>query len=71
VLAGREPEPSGEEGQADVRVLMAIEKALESGREIRLGAFERSRRPSPDQVLSPPPRHGEAELVHVADPSRR
>jgi predicted dehydrogenase len=68
LLLGREPEPSGEEGLADVRVLRAIERSAKEQRLVRLGPFEKRRRPTTDQQISrplgPKPR-----LVHVEDPS--
>jgi glucose-fructose oxidoreductase len=50
----REPEPSGEEGLADVRVLRAIERSAEDGRSVKLGPFERRQRPTPAQEISRP-----------------
>ncbi|WP_055325919.1 Gfo/Idh/MocA family protein [Ralstonia solanacearum] len=41
ILNDREPEPNGEEGLADVRILAAIERALESGQSQSLGPFQR------------------------------
>ncbi len=64
----REPEPSGEEGLADVRVLRAIEKSIEQRRPVRLVAPKRSNGPSLRQEIEVPP-HGKPRLVHVQDPS--
>ena len=50
VLEGRQPEPSGEEGLLDVRVLAAIEESLKTNRPVALDPYQRSRRPIPDQV---------------------
>ena len=48
LLEDREPEPSGEEGLADVRVLRAIERSAEDGKPVKLGPFERAaHRPDP------------------------
>jgi predicted dehydrogenase len=44
ILNDLKPEPDGEEGFADVRVLEAIIKALETGRSVKLEPFTRSRR---------------------------
>lgn len=51
VLLGEEPEPSGEEGLADIRVVRAIRQAVEEGRSIDLPPFERSKRPSLAQEI--------------------
>jgi predicted dehydrogenase len=50
VLNGRNPEPGGEEGLLDVRVIAAIEESLRTNSPVLLPPYERSRRPSEDQV---------------------
>jgi glucose-fructose oxidoreductase len=55
VLEGRDPEPSGREGLADVRVIRAIYRAAERGRAVRLEPFEKRRRPSLEQEIRRPP----------------
>jgi predicted dehydrogenase len=50
VIEGKEPEPSGEEGLLDVRVLEAIEESLRTNRPVPLAPRERTRRPSKGQV---------------------
>jgi predicted dehydrogenase len=70
ILNNESPEPSGEEGLADVRVLEGIMAALESGRSVKLAPFERSRRIDTKRqeitlrVVSTP------ELVHAGNPAR-
>ena len=44
ILADIDPEPDGEEGFADVRVLEAIIQALETGHAVRLEPFTRTKR---------------------------
>jgi glucose-fructose oxidoreductase len=46
VREGRDPEPSGWEGLADVRVIDAVEAALRSGEHIRVHTVAPDRRPS-------------------------
>jgi glucose-fructose oxidoreductase len=55
VQRDREPEPSGEEGLADVRVIRALLRSAGAGRPVRLGAFARRRRPSLAQEIERPP----------------
>ncbi len=50
ILEHREPEPDGEEGMLDVRVLAAIEQSLKTGTVVKLAPFHRSKRPNPKQV---------------------
>lgn len=64
-----EPEPSGEEGLADVRVLEAIAESARTGRPVTLAPFRRRRRPGPDLEMRIPPAHP-AKLVHAPSPSQ-
>jgi glucose-fructose oxidoreductase len=69
VLEDREPEPSGEEGLADVRVLEAIESSADQdGAPVELGRFDRRQRPSLAQEARRPLPE-KPELVHVDDPT--
>lgn len=54
ILQDREPEPSGQEGLSDVRVIEAIHQSLESGRWVQLDVPQRSRRPTPRQEIRRP-----------------
>ncbi|MBA9844556.1 MAG: Gfo/Idh/MocA family oxidoreductase [Ralstonia sp.] len=69
ILNNREPEPNGEEGLADVRVLAAIERALESGQPQNLGPFQRQGRMETAQVRKLPPVPS-PELVDAAEPGK-
>lgn len=68
ILKNREPEPSGEEGLADIRVIEGIYKAIKSGRTIKLPPFDKKRRPSLRQQIRKQP-HGKPETVDVTPPS--
>jgi len=68
VIDGRDPQPSGEEGLADVRVLAAIERALGGGGPQRLEPFERSGKPEASEIRTLPPVE-EPPLVAAYDPS--
>jgi predicted dehydrogenase len=50
IVNDREPEPSGEEGFCDVRVVEAILESTKTGRAVNLPHYERSRRPSIEQA---------------------
>jgi predicted dehydrogenase len=72
VREGRKPEPSGEEGLADLRVLDAIQRAIESGRAEPVEGKGRGARlphPAEDQAIERPA-HGMPDLVH-AEPAGR
>ena len=68
ILNDRNPEPDGEEGMLDVRVVAAIEQALKTGLVQKLPPYTRSRRPDVHQAetLNPVP---EPELVGAHKPS--
>ncbi|MBE7182880.1 MAG: Gfo/Idh/MocA family oxidoreductase [Methylobacterium mesophilicum] len=56
ILNGKEPEPSAEEGLADLRVIEAIVRAAETKAPVKLEPFTRAQRIDPDaqeQTLSP------------------
>ncbi len=55
VLNDREPEPSGYEGLADVRVVQALLQSARSGSPVKLPPFEKSRRPGESEEMKKPP----------------
>ncbi len=64
---GEQPEPSGLEGIADIRIANAIYQSAQQGRAIPLESIRRSRRPDGEQELKFPPIE-EPEEVHAAAP---
>ena len=69
IRGNREPEPSGEEGLADMRVLDALQRAIESGRTEPIEAEPRRRRPSKAQEIRRRS-HGMPSLVNAEPPGR-
>jgi glucose-fructose oxidoreductase len=67
VRAGRDPEPSGREGLADVRVIRAALRSAKTGRPVKLGNVPGLRRPDPDQQIRRPPIE-KPELVNARGP---
>jgi len=61
------PEPSGWEGLADVRIVVALQESAKEGRVVSLGTFERRDRPDSSQEITKPPVQ-EPELVNVEAP---
>ena len=55
ILDRTNPEPSGKEGLADVRVIRAIYRSADKGRAVELEPFEKRRRPSLEQEMRRPP----------------
>lgn len=70
IITGRKPEPSGEEGLLDVRVIRALQHSAEEGRAVALGqARPRKQPPQPDQEMNKP-KVKEQEAVNAPSPSR-
>ncbi|EYF00642.1 Gfo/Idh/MocA family protein [Chondromyces apiculatus] len=54
ILEGKEPEPSGAEGLADVRVFEAILRSAQTGQPVKLTPYRRDQRPSMEQEIHKP-----------------
>lgn len=67
VLEDREPEPSGREGLADVRIIRALHRSAREGRSIELEPFDPGRRPDPVQA-DYRPLFEKPELVATSSP---
>lgn len=69
ILTNRKPEPSGEEGLLDVRIIRALQQSAQEGRAVALGQGRpRKPPPEPDQAMSKPPvKH--QDTVNAPSPS--
>jgi glucose-fructose oxidoreductase len=54
VLKNREPEPSGEEGLQDVRLIQALYESAETGKVVAVPAYRKAKRPSGRQIIKRP-----------------
>jgi hypothetical protein len=54
VLDNKHPDPDGEEGPCDVRVIKAIEKSIPTGKLERVEQVPRTKHPGRDQVQKLP-----------------
>jgi predicted dehydrogenase len=70
ILNGMTPEPDGEEGFADVRVLEGILTALETGQAVKLEPFGRSKRIDTKLQETKLRAVSTPELVHASSPNR-
>lgn len=70
ILNNEDPEPDGEEGFADVRVLEGIEQALKTGKPVQLEPFERSRRIDTEKQRMMLKAVPTPELVHASNPGK-
>ena len=68
VLQNGTPEPGGDEGLADVRVIRALYRSAESGQPVSLPPFAKRARPSLEQEIRRPP-VDKPEVIHAAAPS--
>lgn len=69
ILNDVEPEPSGVEGLADVRIIRALYHSAETGQPVRLEPFTKRRRPETSQEIRRPPVK-KPELVNVQSASK-
>jgi predicted dehydrogenase len=70
ILNDRTPEPSGNEGLADVRVINAIYESAEIGRTVRIEPVRKKRRPDQTMEIKRPPVE-EPERVGASAPRSR
>ena len=68
MIEEKEPEPSGREGLADVRIIRALYRSEEEGRPVRLAEYEKEHRPTIRQEVRRPPVR-KPELVRASPPS--
>jgi glucose-fructose oxidoreductase len=64
ILHNREPEPSGQEGLADVRIIEALYASARTGKSVKLAPLSKRQRPSSTQELGRPPVR-KPELIHA------
>lgn len=67
ILNNKNPEPSGLEGLADVRIIRALYQSIEEGKPVKLEPFKMTRRPTLAQEIKRPPVK-EREMVHAESP---
>jgi len=69
ILKNIEPEPSGEEGLADVRVIEALYRSARTGKAVTIRTTARRKRPTMRQEMRRPPIARPPELVHAESAS--
>jgi glucose-fructose oxidoreductase len=70
VLNDKKPEPSGEDGLADVRIIQALLKSAEDNRPVNLRKPVVARRPSMRQEVARPPVSKPPQMVNAQAPGR-
>jgi len=69
ILKDKEPEPSGLEGLADVRIVEAIYESARTRKAVRIPELPGKKRPGISQEIHRPP-HGKPEVIQAKPPSR-
>ena len=69
VLKDKEPEPSGLEGMADVRIVEAIYESARMKRAVQIPEVPGKKRPSLSQEIHRAA-HGKPDVIHAKPPSR-
>jgi predicted dehydrogenase len=69
ILKNMEPEPSGEEGLIDVKVIRALYDSIETGAFVQLDTIQRNQHPTKDQMIERPPAEEQPSVIHAASPS--
>ncbi|MGE5927786.1 MAG: Gfo/Idh/MocA family oxidoreductase [Gemmatimonadota bacterium] len=67
IRTGEDPEPSGQEGLGDVRIIRALYASADAGRPVSLGRFDKHERPTMDQEIRKPAVR-KPELVNTEAP---
>lgn len=70
IRAGTAPEPSGQEGLADVRIINALHKSIKAGRVIKLPPFKDRKHPTPRQRIDRPAVPREPPLIKARAASK-
>ncbi|MCA9422869.1 MAG: hypothetical protein KC592_17760, partial [Nitrospira sp.] len=68
ILNDTVPEPAGDEGLHDVRIIDALYRSAKNGRPVSLKEIQRKRRPTIRQHLRRPPVN-KPKLIHAQSPS--
>ena len=68
ILNDKQPEPSGQEGLADVRIIQALLKSAETNRPISIAPVDVTQRPDTSQEISKNPVSKPPQLVRAAAP---
>jgi glucose-fructose oxidoreductase len=69
IMRNREPEPSGEEGLQDVRIVQALYESAETGKAVQIPPYRPARQPTKKQVIKRPG-IPEPELVNAESASK-
>jgi predicted dehydrogenase len=70
ILQDKEPEPSGQEGLIDIKIILALNESIETGTFVAIDGIEPPpQRPTAAQTIERPPLQEFPQLVNAADPA--
>jgi predicted dehydrogenase len=69
ILQNKNPEPSGQEGLTDVKIIRALYDSIEQETFVQLNDIQRDQYPTKAQVIKRPPAQEQPEMIDAASPS--
>jgi predicted dehydrogenase len=69
ILQNKDPEPSGQEGLIDIKIIRALYESIETGNFVKLNNLQRDQRPTKAQLVVRPAAEEQANIIHAASPS--
>ncbi|MEP0914653.1 Gfo/Idh/MocA family oxidoreductase [Leptolyngbya sp. GB1-A1] len=69
ILQDSQPEPSGQEGLNDVRIIRSLYQSIKTGQPVKIARLDEHQRPTVDQAIASPPNPEQPDLVNAATPS--
>ncbi|MCU0524357.1 MAG: Gfo/Idh/MocA family oxidoreductase [Elainella sp. Prado103] len=68
ILQNQDPEPSGQEGLNDVRIIRALYQSIEQGGSVKIAQLDRAQRPTGNQSIECSPAKEQPDLIHATSP---
>jgi hypothetical protein len=69
ILQSKDPEPSGQEGLIDIKIISALYDSIKTGAFVQLDNIQRDQHPTKTQLIERPPVEEQANIIHAASPS--
>ncbi|WP_206603133.1 Gfo/Idh/MocA family protein [Leptolyngbya ohadii] len=69
ILNDTQPEPSGQEGLNDVRIIRSLYQSIKLERPVRIARLDDHQHPTIDQAISQPPNAEQPDLVNASTPN--
>jgi predicted dehydrogenase len=69
ILQNKDPEPSGQEGLIDIKIIRALYESIETGTFVQLNNLQHDQRPTKAQLVERSSAEEQAKVIHAASPS--